>query len=260
MAQFKDLKNEILKSSQSIPQLSVELLSDKSIKALLRPMTVKEHRELLKAMEKKDEYLINAAFDAILDKCVEKIDDKPFNNDTVYIQDRIYLLMKIQQLTNGNMFKITHICPKTGKIVSGIEVDLDKCMRLSFFSGQSLKKTVEITPSIRLTLAPITRKSEKEIEKFLNKRESIVERRYAAYGAVIEKAEIKNGEVWEDVSDLTFDNKVQIITDYCTSKQLELFDSYIKTLDFGVKLFFHFKTEDYENEEEEANLISFFIM
>lgn len=262
MPSIKDLRTEFVKeTASSIPQAAVPLLSDKNIKATIRPMTVKEQREVLKAMEKRDEYLINQAFDAILDHCVVKLDDKPFNNDTLFTQDRIYLLLKIHQLTNGNVAKISHVCPKTGNIVNGIEVDLEKCMKLDFFEGTDIKAVRDITPSIRFILSPITRKMEKEIEKFTKKKDTLTDRRFAAYGAIIDKIEMKNDKSeYEEVSDLTLENKIQLITDLCQPKHLEIFDTYLKSLTFGIKVLFHFKTDDYENEEEEANLLSFFIM
>lgn len=94
-------------------------------------------------------------------------------------------------------------------------------------------------------------------------RDSIVDRRYCAYAALIDRVEMDvseedDTEDWEDVN-LSFDDKVKFIEEYCSPGDIEKFDEVSDDLDFGIKLTFSFKTDGYENEEEEINLLSFFI-
>ena len=260
---FKDIKSTLaMEKKDTIPQDIVELLSDKQSKATIRPMTVKEQREILKAMEKRDEILINQAFDVILDKCVVNINNQGFDNNKLYIQDRIYLLLKIHRLTNGNKSKITHINPVTGKPVPDIEIDLDECMKLKYCNEKELSKVIEISPSIRITLEPATRKDEKDIEKYLKGKDSIIDHRYAALAALIKKIEMKNKETDKfEVIDIKFDDKVSFITDGTLQPtDLKIFEEYAKSIDFGISVKFNFETEEYKNPEEEANILSFFIM
>ncbi len=226
-------------------------------------MKVKDQKDFLKALEKKDEYLINECFDRILNNCVETIDDKPFDNDTVCIQDRSFLLLKIREQTTGPKAKISHICPISEEVVNDIEVDLSK-FQVTKFQGQ-LSQVIDLTDNIKVTLGPVTRKIEKDIEKWLKEKSkdgSMVDRRYCAYAGVIKGVQLRNTEteVFETVEGLTFDNMLEFITESCTQTHLDKLDQYIKTLEFGVKPIFHFKSKVYENEQEEANLISFFIM
>lgn len=262
MVDFNDFKKRIaIDINKSIPTAAVELPSN-GAKALIRSMKVKDQKDFLKALEKKDEYLINECFDMILSTCVESIDGKGFDNDLLCIQDRSYLLLKIREVTTGPLAKISHICPQSGKVVNDIEIDISK-LPVDKFLGKDINQTVDLTENIRVVLSPVTRKIEKEIESWFKKQPgeaSMVDRRYCAYAGVIRKVLVKTGEEYEEVDGLTFDKRLEFLTQYCPPQQLKKLDDYMSILDFGIRPVFHFKSDVYENEKEEANLISFFIM
>lgn len=265
MSNFSDFKKKfVLELNKEIPQDIVELPSGFG-KATIIPMKVKEQKDFLKALEKQDEYLINEAFDKILSRCVVAINGEPFDLENLCIQDRTFLLISIRKLI-GTKAKISHVCPVSQKVYNDLEVDLNK-MEVEYFKGQALEKTIDVSENIKIKLGTVTRRDEKEIEKWIKSHtkmkedKSLVDKRYCAYAAVIKEVSFKNSETGKyESEELSFENKVELITDMCTQAIIDDIDEYIKTLDFGIKLYFPFKSEEYENEKEEAMLISFFIM
>lgn len=262
MANFADFKKKFaMEMNKSIPTEVVDLPSGLG-KATLVSMKIKEQKDFLKALERQDEYLINEAFDKILLKCIISIDDQPVDLDQLCIQDRTYLLMMVRKLLNPKA-KISHVCPVSEKVYNDIEIDLNT-LEVVKYTGNNLIQSLDLNENIKLKIGPVTRKDEKDIEKWIkakSKDKSLVDKRYCAYAAVIKEVMIKNQETGEfEVQELNYDNKVELIVDVCSQNIIDIIDSYIKTLDFGIKLKFHFKSDEYENENEEAMLISFFIM
>ena len=260
---FDDFKKKFaLEVNKTIPQDVVELPSS-GAKATIRPMKVREQKEVLKALEKRDEFLINEALDGVLSNCVVTVNDEPFDGDKLCIQDRTYLLIRIRQLTTGPKAKISHLSAKTGQVHDNIEIELDK-LTVDKYSGKGLTRTLDITEQIKVHVGPVTRKNEKDIEKYLKSRkdQSLIDRRYAAYAAIIKSISMKEegSEVFERL-DLTFDQALEFVNQMLGHNELKLLDTYIQEeLDFGVRLTFHFKDGEYENPKEELALISFFIM
>lgn len=262
---FKKFKNSIVKDKNThISQAIVELTSDKR-RAAIKPMTVKDQKEFLKAMEKQDQYLINQSFDAIIERCVDNIEGQPFDGDYLTLQDRTYLLLKIRQQTTGDKTKITHIHSKTGEPVQDVEIDLKQALQVKYFEGDSLTKEMKLSDNVKILLGPVLRKDEKELDTWCRKTEnkdSIVNRKYASYATLIKKVFYINPETkeLEEVTDLTFDNKVDIVTDCFDLKQTQEVEDFVKTLDFGATVKFRFDDKNgYVNDEEEVNFISFFI-
>lgn len=263
MVDFNDFKKSLAKN-KDISEDVITLPSNKNTKLTIRPMKVKEQRAILKALEKKDEYLVNTAFDQLLERCVISVDGESFDCDDLIIQDRSYVLIKIRQLSTGNEAKISHICPVSGKVVNDIEIDLND-LDVDFFDDEEeLAKEIQLSDSVKVKVGPVTRKDEKQMDKWAKNskdKDSIIDKRYCAYASIIKEIQFK-GEDAEDFEkvETTYEQKVQFVVDSCSHKDLEKFDEYLKTLDFGIRLKFHFKSDEYENEEEEVNLISFFIM
>lgn len=255
---LNDLKKRLATNSGDIPESVVELPSNKQ-KATIRPMKVKEQKSILKAIEKRNEYLVNESFDILLDKCVISVDGEPFDNDDIILQDRKFLLIKIQELTNGPKSKIQHINHKTGDLIKDVEVDISE-LDVIYFEGE-LYKEIQLSDTLFINVGPITRKGEKEIERWTKKNkaeDSVIDKRYCGYASLIKRIIVKDDEVTE--YNLSFDEKVQFISDNCSSSQLKEIDKYVKTLDFGIQLKVDINTEEYTSEEEEdISIISFFI-
>lgn len=268
MSNFSDIKKKFaLEMNKDIATEAVDLPSGLG-KATLVSMKIKEQKDFLKALEKQDEYLINEAFDKILLKCVLSINDAPVDLDQLCIQDRTFLLLMVRKLLNPKA-KISHICPVSEKVYNDIEIDLNT-LEVTPYTGKKLIEEISLNDNIKIKIGPVTRKDEKEIERWIkgkSKDKSLVDKRYCAYAAVIKEVIIKNQDTGEfESQELNFDNKVELIVDVCSQNVIDIVDNYIKTLDFGIKLKFNFESKDesgkviYQNSEEEAMLISFFIM
>lgn len=259
MTKFDDFKKKFATEiSKNIPQDVVELPSGAG-KATIIPMKVKEQKDFLKALEKQDEYLINEAFDKLLTKCVISINGNACDIDRLCIQDRSYLLLMIRKLTNPKA-KISHICPVSEKVYSNIEIDMNNLVTENF-EGTSLTKELLLTPNIRLLLGPVYRKDEKDVESWLkvkSKDKSIIDKKYCGYAAVVKEIVIKNEKDEWEVQQFSFDNKVEFIIEMCPQSVTASIDDFIKTLNFGIKTTFNFKSDDFEGEQE-AMLISFFM-
>lgn len=260
MTTFSDFKKKYsIDQSKEIPQGAVTLPSN-GTKATIRPMKVKEQKDFLKAFEKKDEFLLNEAFDRILSSCVISVDDKPYDNDVICVQDRTFLLIKIRQLTSGDKIKIPHYSADSDK-VQQIEVDISK-FPVETHEG-NLNSEIDVSESVKLVLGPVTRKNEKDLEKYLKSKgdlkDSVIERRYCAYAALIKEIKSKDdkGE-WSKV-DATYENMVEFVTSHCSEKELKQIDEYTKTLDFGIRLKLSDAAES-SDVNDEASLLSFFII
>lgn len=270
MASFADIKKKIAlerASTAGVGQASVSLPSNGD-KVIIRPMKVKEQKEFLKAFEKQDEFLINEAFDKILESCVESVNGELYDGDNICVQDRIFLLIKIRQLTSGDKIKIAHVIGDTdekGKNkVEQVEIDLTT-LKVDTFEGDNIQGEIEVSSTIKVILGPVTRKTEKQLEAWIKKKnakDSLIDRRYAAYASLIKQILQKNEETgaYEKV-DATFDQLVEFITDVCTEKEIKKIEEYAGKLDFGIRLSHPVSSKDgtYNNEKEELSLLSFFI-
>lgn len=266
MKSFKDLKVQINKEMKtSIATAVVELPSNKA-KATIRPLKTKDAREFLKALEKQDEVLVGEAFDKMLMASVDTINGDPVDVENMNLKDRVFLLIKIRELSSANKtVKITHVCPISSKVYNDIPVDISTFTVK--YPEQPLTMVLNPVENIRLTIGQVTRKNEKDIQKWMaskDKKTSTVDLRYCTYAALIKSIEMKNSETeeWEKVSDMTFDNYVEFVVDTLREVDLKALDEFMKSLDYGIKMTFHFKSDaaDYENDHEEANLLSFFII
>jgi hypothetical protein len=260
MSKFDDFKKKFaLETNKDIPQDVVDLPSGFG-KATIIPMKVKEQKDFLKALEKQDEYLINEAFDKILIRCVIFINGNPCDIDALCIQDRSYLLLMIRKLTNPKA-KISHICPVSEKVYTNIEIDMTT-LETEKFEGTSLTKEELVSLNIKILLGPVYRKDEKDVEKWLkskSKDKSVIDKKYCGYAAVVKEIFIRDDENsdWQP-QQFSFDNKVEFITEMCSQTVTASIDEFIKTLNFGIKTTFNFKSDEFEGEQE-AMLISFFM-
>ena len=265
---FKDFKKTVvINNNKDAPQASVDLPSNRA-KALIRPMKVKDQKDFLKALEKRDEFLINEAFDKILSACVISINDEPFDNDKICVQDRMFLLIKIKELSSGSKINIPHVITDSEGKEKTQQIEVDMSTFNIVYKEGDVEQEMFINPDTKLILGPSTRKNEKDLEKWIKtkavSKESIVERRFSAYATLIkeiwfrqtdEKGEKKD---FEQIS-TSFDETVEFVIDVCTDKDLRKFEEYAKELDFGIKLVVPVHLPGYDNDNEEVNLISFFI-
>jgi hypothetical protein len=207
--------------------------------------------------------MMNEALDVILLNGVLSIDEKPFDLDSLCNQDRTFLLIQIRKLTFGPNAKIAHQCPVSQKIIQDIEINLDD-MRVDYYEGTNVIRELAITDDVKIALSPFTRKDEKQVEKWMKAQGTSLTQtdlRYAQYASLIHGAWFKSdsGE-WEEVI-LSFSEKQDLLLNHCSRQDLDEFNKYLKEeLDFGIRLKFAFKSDSYENAEEEASPIAFFMV
>jgi len=264
MPTFQDLKKKLtIEKNSNVPQKSCSLPSN-GAKALIIPMKVRDHKDLLKALQKSDEYLINEAFDTILQNSVIKVDDKPFDVDDLCQQDRGFLLLEVRKLTAGPIAKISHECPISHKVISDIEIDLDT-LKVDYYKGDSIIREIKVSENVKFVYGPFTRKDEKAMEKWMKtqgKDFSFLDRKYGIYAGLIRQGFLMNEETkeWEEVP-MDFLQKLEFVNNSFTQDDIKTIDTYIKEeLDFGVRIRFPFKSDVYQNDEEEGDVVSFFIM
>jgi hypothetical protein len=177
---FDNLRQKlVLGRKESVSERIVELPYLRK-KAAFRPMMNKHLKNYLKAMESRDEFLINQSLDQVLESCVDTVDGEEFNADSICIQDRIFMLVKIREASMGSVAKFQHI---SEKLEEPVEVEVDIGDFPVSYQEEPLEEVINITDEVRVYLGPVTRKSEKEMETYLKKRgkkESIVDRRYCA--------------------------------------------------------------------------------
>lgn len=269
---FNDLRQKLAKD-RSVSEYSVTLPYLRR-KATFTSMKNKELKSFLKAMEKKDEFLINEALDQILENCVQHVEGMDvFDPDQLCMQDRTYLLLRIRRESRGPEATFPHLIEGKDEPISA-EVNIDE-LKVDY-AEEPIEKTINLdSTSIKLVLGLSTRKNEKELENWIKKtncKNNMIERRYGSYAALLRKVieeEVVDGDdtddtektVIEEEVNLSFEEKVKLISDYLTPNDLEKFDKFAEEmLDFGVRLEFHCVHGDYENEREEINLLSFFII
>lgn len=265
MGSFADFKKKVaIQGATDIPQAVVKLPSNGK-RATIRSMKVKEQKEFLKAFEKQDEFLLNEAFDHILAKCVDSIEGDAYDGDVLCVQDRTFLLIKIRQLTSGDKIKIPHFIQEKNK-VEQVEVDLSQ-FAVVYHEGD-VEQEIVLSDNVKVIVGPVSRKNEKDMEQYLKKKgtankDSVIERRYCAYAAIIKEiwyTETKDDKKETNKVDASFGDTVEFITDFNSDKDLKKLDEYVATLDFGIKLKFPVSIEGYQNDNEEASVLSFFII
>ena len=213
---FSDIKQKIaIDLKKNIPENVVELPYLKR-KAVYRPMKNREMKEFLKAFEKKDEFLISAAFDAIIESCLHSIDGESIDAKDLCTPDRQYLLLKIRQASLGDIAKIYHAVENRPDPIE-LEVDLNSFAVV--YKNEVVRNEIEITENVKMVLGLATRRDELEMEAWLKKsanKNSIIDRSYSSAATLIKEVYIKteDGE-WENVS-INFFEKVQLLSDVCT--------------------------------------------
>jgi len=95
--------------STTAPQMDIELCySRKHI--LVKPLKVKDKKELLKSIESKNEILVNSVLDSIIARYVETIDGSEFNPQDLTTQERQQILVYIRVANGDDECKIAHQC------------------------------------------------------------------------------------------------------------------------------------------------------
>lgn len=257
-----DLK-KLYAQSTTAAQMDIELCySRKHI--LVKPLKVKDKKELLKSIESKNEIVVNGVLDDIISRYVETVDGSDFDPKLLTTQERQQILVYIRVANGEDECKIAHQCPKCEAINKNI-VFKTESLNLKMYEGdhENVKVSIKSDKSIIvLELGVVTRKDEMDGEEYIkkNKLKTMTDKQFVILSTVIKKAfiQVGNGEAQEvDFKDVG--DKVGFIENL-RSTDLRLVTDYVESLDFGVTLPFSFKCNACDHEStEEVNVAVFFI-
>jgi len=253
-----DLKKAQAESNKETPEIRLPLCYHTDCSALLRPLKVKDKKDMLKALESQDEQLVQKVLDRIMEQYVTYEGD--VSNQTITIQERYQILTALRRAASGDETSIIHICPECEHVNKDIPYNLKNMITKSYDS--EVDNVISLNDSVKVHLGPVTREEEAEMEHLIDARgiKSRSERNFLLTAALIKKVVLTKddttGEVEMELHDL-----IDFFEEMDT-KQLEMITNYAKSTDHGVKLPFHFTCEkcNYENKKEEAHITLFFIM
>jgi hypothetical protein len=256
---LKDLRK--LYSENSASQQQITLCYSKE-EVLAKPLKIKDKKELLKAIESKNENSVNRILDDIIDKYIEKVDGEPIDSHSLTSQERQQLLINIRLASGGiDKMNLVHQCPNCEHLNKNISYDVSS-MYVDFYEPkETIKEFLEVANGkIKIFLTPITRDSEIAIENIIKKRkyETNSEKQFAMLSGVIGKVFAKMDDIEAEIT-LSAEEKLDFF-DQLTSSDLDKITEYFKSIDFGVKMPFDFKCEKCGFESEEnVNSAVFFI-
>lgn len=228
-------------------------------KAFIKPMKVKDKKDLLKAIESKNEKLVQSNLDEIVEKYVRVEGYKSLNHMTV--QERYQVLVAMRRAAAGDDTKIVHQCPKCEHVAKELNFNMANIVTVDFKEPETGSVIETANGAIKITLGPIRRCDEKILEKIIFDKKITLssERQFVMLAGCIHKVEINQDDMTAEVP-MDAAEKVEFFENL-SSRDLDKITDYVKQTDHGVKIPFKFKCAkcDYENEQEEANVAVFFI-
>lgn len=251
-----------LEATSSAAHMEVELCYSHK-KAFIKPLKVLDKKELLKAMENKNENLVNKVFDNILEKYVE-IEDYTESIDKLVMAERHQLLASIRTANGDSNATIVHVCPSC-ESANTIEYDLSG-LDVKYYTPSEDHDIVTHKFDEKLTveyhIKPLTRVDEKVSEVYIN-REKIElesEKYIIRMAGFINKVMVIQGNDRTPVEFKTYEDKVGFYKNLNGTIESKIKDV-IKRFDFGVKMPFQFKCQHckYEEKNDEVNVAAFFI-
>jgi len=228
-------------------------------KAFIKPMKVRDKKDLLKAIESKNEKLVQSNLDEIVEKYVRV---EGYDNIAhMTVQERYQVLVAMRRAAAGDETKIVHQCPKCEHVGKDIPFNMTSIITKEFEEPAVGNIISTANGSIRITLGPIRRCDEKVLEKIIfdKKLDLMSERQFIMLAGYIHKVEVHQDDMVAEIS-MNASEKVEFFENL-SSRDLDRITEYVKSTDYGVKLPFKFKCDkcDYQNDREEANVAVFFI-
>ncbi len=246
-------------ATKSAPENVIKLCySQKEV--FVKPLKIKDKKEVLKSIETKNEIVINKALDDIIEKYAEYADGSNFDVNKLTSQERYQLLVHIRVSAAGTTAKIAHECPTCGAVNKDITYDLTNMFVKNYTAPESGDEIVLANGSIKIKLSPMTREKEIEIERIIkkNKLNSASEKNFALMAGVIRAITMSQDDIESDVK-LTTEEMIDFFENL-PANELDKILEYFKGTDFGVKMPFDFKCEKCAHESsEEVNIAVFFI-
>lgn len=258
-----DLKKHIaLNANSHSPDLEITLCySGRHV--LVKPLKVKEKKELLKSLESKNEILINKVLDDIIEQYVVTTDSSDFNPKELPTQERHQILIYIRAANGDETAKIAHQCPKCEKVTRDIPYSINKDSYVKNFEEPKNGKIVTIcNGNVEIHYDVIFRFEEMRVEEYIKEKKlkTTSERQFAMVAASIKQIYFLNdsGEkIKVEVTNIA--DKLAFIEELDT-KEFNAISSAIGSLDFGIKMPFDFKCSECDySSKEEVNATVFFI-
>lgn len=250
-----DLKK--LYATSSGDELSIDLCYS-GRKAFVKPMKVKDKKDLLKAIETKDEKLIQKNLDDIVEKYVTLEDGR--ETDDLTVQERYQILVNIRRAASGDETQLVHQCPKCEHINKNIPFSMANIVTKNFEEPATGGTITTAGGAIKIILGPVRRADEKKLEKIIyDKKITLMsERQFLMMAGYISKIIMSQNDITAEVP-MKIEEKIEFFENL-GNRDLEVITDYIKNTDFGVKIPFKFKCEKCEHaSDEEANVAVFFI-
>ena len=256
---IKDLRKLYVDNSANKQQITLCYTKED---VLVKPLKIKDKKELLKAIESKNENSVNRILDNIIEKYVEKLDGDVIDGTQLTSQERQQILVNIRLASGGvDKANLVHQCPNCEHLNKNIKYDISSLYVDFYEPKEDTPEFLEVAGGkIKIYLSPIKRETEIAIENIIKKRkyETNSEKQFAMLAGVIGRI-VANIDDVESEIDLSIEEKLDFF-DNLTSNDLDNITDYFKSIDFGVKMPFDFKCEKcgYENEEN-INAAVFFI-
>ncbi len=255
-----DLRKQIAVNEHQ-PDMEISLCySGRTV--LVKPLKVKEKKELLKSLESKIEILINRVLDDIIEGYVTAADSNEFNTKELPTQERHQILIYIRAANGDETAKIAHQCPKCEKVTKDISYKLTKDSYVKNYEEPKGGKIVTICKGqVEIHYDVIFRHEEINVEEYIkeHKLKTVSERQFAMVAASIKKIFFNQSGRKIEVTLESVKDKMEFIEELDSSEFTTITNA-ISNLDFGVKMPFEFKCNhcDYTSKEE-VNATVFFI-
>lgn len=244
-------------ATQSTSHIEV-VLCYSGVSAYVKPIKIKDKKDILKSIETKNDNLLNRALDDIIEKYVEFQRSEPIDINKITQKEKEQILVYIR-LAAGDDIKtvnIIHQCPECQKITKDIPFAVD-AISVKNYDKSAGKEVVELPGNIKIKMGPVTIADEKEIDKLTRdkKQTSSLDKQLATVAALMKEVAVGDSRV----SFKSLDEKVSFLSEL-QSGDMDKITSYISQYDFGITLPFHFKCSHCEYEgDEEANSGVFFM-
>jgi hypothetical protein len=257
-----DLKKQIaINTNSHSPDLEITLCySGRHV--LVKPLKVKEKKELLKSLESKNEIIINKVLDDIIQEYVIPTDSSEFNPKELPTQERHQILIYIRAANGDEIAKVAHQCPKCEKVTKDIPYAISKDSYVKQYEEPADGKIVTICNGlVEIHYDVILRYEEMRVEEFIKnkKLKSMSEKQFAMIAAAIKEIYMVTAAGKQKVDVGTIDEKLLFIEDLDTKEFTKILEA-VNSLDFGVKMPFDFKCSECDyTAKEEVNATVFFI-
>ena len=158
-----------------------------------KPITTGQMKKLLIYENETSPIVQEKALDDLISSSVI---DEDFNINDLYLEDRFFLLIEMRKNTKGKNFKFPFNCPKCkSQTQEKINLDNLEVVKLKDIKSDPL---IKLTEQISVELKYITRKEQKELEKYIDlsvsETKQIVEMQLLGYSAGIMKIITPDGE------------------------------------------------------------------